>query len=198
MIYGTLDLTTGSTLSVRSIIRHPDYSSINFSNDVALLHLSSPLKPGTNAGIIPLAESAPPEGAQVRVTGWGRLSAGGPLPDHLQLADELVVIEQKECTSQWSVSITESMLCAHSSRQASCNGDSGGPLTHNGQLVGVVSWGVSTCLHAYLPSVYSNVPHLREWIMANSGAADHHMSVLFWPIMILLILITHFDLIKQQ
>lgn len=47
-------------------------------------------------------------------------------------------------------------------------GDSGGPLVYNGHLVGVVSWGPSTCLSNTYPTIYSNVATLRNWIISNT------------------------------
>ena len=48
-------------------------------------------------------------------------------------------------------------------------GDSGGPLTLNGVLVGVVSWGSSQCRHDVYPNVYANVATLRTWILNNQS-----------------------------
>lgn len=44
-----------------------------------------------------------------------------------------------------------------------CVGDSGGPLTQNGQLIGVVSWGPG-CAQPYTAGVYANVLYLKNWI----------------------------------
>lgn len=45
-------------------------------------------------------------------------------------------------------------------------GDSGGPLTANGALIGVVSWGIP-CARGH-PDMYARVDTLRPWIVANA------------------------------
>jgi len=47
-------------------------------------------------------------------------------------------------------------------------GDSGGPVTQNKVLVGVVSWGIG-CARAGFPGVYTRVAQLRNWIQQNTG-----------------------------
>lgn len=44
-------------------------------------------------------------------------------------------------------------------------GDSGGPLTANGALAGVVSFGNGCALPGYA-GVYASVPELRSWIVS--------------------------------
>ena len=64
------------------------------------------------------------------------------------------------------------MICAGvpEGGKDACQGDSGGPLTVGGQLVGIVSWGLSCALPDY-PGVYSNVATLKAWITEQTGVA---------------------------
>nr|ABU50819.1 Ale o 9 allergen [Aleuroglyphus ovatus] len=167
--YNTLDRTSGPTLAVAKVNRHPSYSSNTIDYDIATFSLASPFSPGTNAAVVELAKSRPADDSAVQVTGWGRLSSGGTLPTKLQKADTLKVVSKAECQKRWGSTntITDRMLCAHSTTQSACNGDSGGPLTQNNVLVGVVSWGSSSCLHATYPNVYASVADLADWIAAN-------------------------------
>nr|CAD7196358.1 unnamed protein product [Timema douglasi] len=46
-------------------------------------------------------------------------------------------------------------------------GDSGGPLVFGGRLVGIVSWGTTTCAIGY-PDAYVRVSEFLDWIRQNA------------------------------
>lgn len=50
----------------------------------------------------------------------------------------------------------------------SCQGDSGGPYTVNGQVAGIVSYGLG-CARPKVPGVYTNVAYFRNWIAKNAN-----------------------------
>jgi len=52
--------------------------------------------------------------------------------------------------------------------QDACEGDSGGPLTADGILYGIVSWGYK-CSEPFFPGVYTNVADLMWWIKWITG-----------------------------
>jgi len=89
------------------------------------------------------------------------------------------IVSRSTCNSQWSGSITSSMLCAGSvGGKGSCSGDSGGPLVcKQGDKwfqYGVVSFGhVSTCASPYYPSVFAHVVNLLPWIQRQTGGQYH-------------------------
>lgn len=75
------------------------------------------------------------------------------------------VTTNAQCNAMYSGMITAGMLCAgfpEGGRDA-CQMDSGGPLTFNNQLIGVVSWGAG-CARPNAPGVYARVAHYRNWI----------------------------------
>jgi secreted trypsin-like serine protease len=47
-------------------------------------------------------------------------------------------------------------------------GDSGGPVRCGNTIVGVTSWGVSTCSGDF-PSVYTGLSSFNSWIAANAA-----------------------------
>lgn len=47
---------------------------------------------------------------------------------------------------------------------APCSGDSGGPLTENGEVIGILSWGFVPCGSVDRPSVYVAVSEYVNWI----------------------------------
>ncbi|KMQ89713.1 mite allergen der f 3-like protein [Lasius niger] len=61
--------------------------------------------------------------------------------------------------------IFDTHICANEPtvERGSCKGDSGGPLTVDGKLVGLVSWSYR-CSDMIYPSVYTRVPSYVNWI----------------------------------
>ena len=120
---------------------------------------------------ISLTTVEPPAGALSVVSGWGTLTPGGSLPSQLQAVD-VDITSRAVCNSAYAAygGITENMICAGvtGGGKDACQGDSGGPLVVGGQLVGIVSWGLSCALADY-PGVYSNVATLRGFITEQTG-----------------------------
>lgn len=63
------------------------------------------------------------------------------------------------------------MMCAYSGRvgTGTCDGDSGGPLTHDGKLIGIVSWILKkgeSCADGH-PDGYVRISTFNEWINKN-------------------------------
>lgn len=139
-----------------------------------MLLLTSSLIFGPSVATIPLPVQGEylPEGTQAFVSGWGALYEGGPFPEQLH-AVSVPIVSNERCNIFYNVigwTITETMICAgydEGGRDA-CNMDSGGPLTANGQLVGIVSWGAG-CAQPNFPGVYANVANLRSFITEISG-----------------------------
>jgi secreted trypsin-like serine protease len=57
-------------------------------------------------------------------------------------------------------------------------GDSGGPFTCNGYLVGVTSHGFE-CGRANYPGIYMDVAYYRNWIESNGSSSSSEGSSLF-------------------
>lgn len=92
----------------------------------------------------------------------------GELPEILQSVI-LSVIDRELCREwyadyDWNV-VDDDQICVGvpEGGRAACFGDSGGPLVVNHELVGITSWGDPTAAPHH-PSVYTSVPHYREWI----------------------------------
>ncbi|XP_052472386.1 chymotrypsin-like protease CTRL-1 [Carassius gibelio] len=153
---------------VSRVITHPLYSRATFNNDIALLKLSSPVTLTPRISPVCLAPSTLNilPGTRCFTTGWGR-TATTRSPLILQQTG-VPIIRPTVCKQIWGQSrITDAMICAGASGSSSCQGDSGGPLVceRSGvwSLVGVVSWGRTTC-DTRFPVVYASVPQLRSWI----------------------------------
>lgn len=143
---------------------HEDYG--NFINDVALLKLDSPLVYSANIQAIPLATAEVPVGGDVGISGWGRLKTGGDIPVKLQY-NTLEAISKLKCFTSIFMS-SDALIClAHPAGNGACNGDSGGPATYNGELVGVAGFVVGGCGTSN-PDGYAKVFYHVDWIKEHS------------------------------
>jgi secreted trypsin-like serine protease len=172
------------TSNLSRYVMHQRYQvdTASYSNDIAILHLSTAITTGGNVQLLTL----PPNnnnnfaGTTCTITGWGRTSSSNTLPNILQQAN-IQVISTAQCTSQMTgvsgVQIWDNHICLRdaASNIGSCNGDSGGPLNcPNGSggyyVAGVTSWGISNvlgnCLQTY-PSVYTRTSAYLDWIASN-------------------------------
>ncbi|XP_030645857.1 chymotrypsin A [Chanos chanos] len=157
------------TMSISRVFQHPQYNSYTIRNDVTLIKLSSPAQLNTRVSPVCLAGTYDnfPGGLRCVTSGWGltRYNAADT-PALLQQA-ALPLLTNTDCQRYWGSRIYDVMICAGASGASSCMGDSGGPLVCEKSgawtLVGIVSWGSSTCSTS-MPGVYARVTMLRSWI----------------------------------
>ncbi|KAM7344443.1 trypsin beta-like [Cochliomyia hominivorax] len=168
--YGTTVVGGNSNVvAAERIVKNENYDANSINNDVALIFLASDIPFSASAQPIKLATVAPAVGTPAIVTGWGALAENGASPLTLQQVS-VEIVDQSVCQEKYNGvnEITDKMLCAgvNGGGKDACQGDSGGPLVANGQLVGIVSWGVG-CARKDYPGVYSNVANLNEWVSNN-------------------------------
>ncbi|OWF35397.1 fibrinolytic enzyme, isozyme C-like [Mizuhopecten yessoensis] len=156
----------GKVFDVSKSTVHPDYGTGagTFPNDIAVLDFDEDITgDGVKAVEMPTSSSGDFAGQECTITGWGRTSGGAPLPDVLQKA-KTTVLSEADCEAEWGAdSINAGHVCVFNKETGSCNGDSGGPLTCNGVLVGVTSWGAVGC-PVSSPSVYTRITHFLQFI----------------------------------
>ncbi|XP_062962242.1 chymotrypsin-like elastase family member 3B [Cynocephalus volans] len=157
------------------IFVHPDWNSdcVACGNDIALIKLSR----SANLGYAVQPASLPPAGdilthdTSCYITGWGRLSTNGQLPDILQQA-LLPVVDYEHCSKWlwWGSTVKKTMVCAGGDIRSGCNGDSGGPLNcpaEDGtwQVHGVTSFVSSLgCNTRRKPTVFTRISAFIDWI----------------------------------
>lgn len=131
----------GAAHRVDEIIAHEHYDQLAFANDIALIHVQTPIEFNERVQPIKYSAETVPIDSLLYTTGWGRLQLGGKFPDKLQILSTRS-ISNKECQERVGEPIHEGHLCTFQSAfQGICHGDSGGPLVNvNMELVGLTSF----------------------------------------------------------
>lgn len=175
VVAGTINLTQPKTeTNVAKIIVHKDYNSADsWRNDIALLKVEKPFVRSEQIAFVSLPSKTDVVHANdiAVVSGWGRLSQGGPTTVRLQRVN-IYIADQEYCSyiyNRRGYNIYPAHVCAYdpSTEKGSCNGDSGGPLTVNGKLTGLVSWAMG-CARTDYPTVYTRVASHLDWIASNA------------------------------
>ncbi|KAJ8736110.1 hypothetical protein PYW08_006766 [Mythimna loreyi] len=163
----------GVVHNVNQIINHPQYNGNTYNNDIAVLRSASTFTLNNNVRAAPIAGSNYnlADNQVVWAAGWGTTSQGGQSSEQLRHV-ELRSINQATCRNNYAtrgITITDNMLCSGWSGggRDQCQGDSGGPLYHNGNVVGVCSFGIG-CAQAQFPGVNARVSRYTSWITSNS------------------------------
>ncbi|XP_074839730.1 trypsin I-P38-like [Carettochelys insculpta] len=158
---------TEQFISSARVIRHPNYSSRTLDNDIMLIKLSSAATLNSYVNTVNLPTSCVAAGTVCLISGWGNtLSSGANYPDLLQCL-RVPVLSSTDCSNAYPGQITGNMICLGylEGGKDSCQGDSGGPVVCNGQLQGIVSWGIG-CAQAGYPGVYTKVCNYVTWIQS--------------------------------
>ncbi|XP_055844791.1 serine protease SP24D-like [Episyrphus balteatus] len=153
----------GKIMQVKKVTVRKTYG--NFLDDVALLELEDEIKFTKNIQKIDLFDGVVPNNASVTISGWGRLTTGGKTPQRLQY-NTLTKLDPSKCEETIGYGTDQILCLAHSKNNGACNGDSGGPATYDGKLVGVAGFVVDGCGSNY-PDGYANVSYHRKWILEN-------------------------------
>ena len=165
---GNYNKTLSGSLDVSEIIIHENFENngdFRFENDIALIHLSEPVR-----GITPInyqISTEPVAGTASEVVGWGQLTIPGDTSDDLRIV-ESPIVDRDVCNApnSYDGDLTTNMLCAGflEGGKSPCIHDSGGPLMANDTVVGLVSWGRGGCGAVNLPVIYTNVANYVQWI----------------------------------
>ncbi|KAF1469848.1 Chymotrypsinogen 2, partial [Eudyptula minor novaehollandiae] len=175
------------------VFKNPRFNMLTIRDDITLLKLATPARLSARVSpvCLPQATDDFPGGMTCVTTGWGLTdpNASGTPAVLQQVA--LPLLTNAQCKQYWGYRIANVMVCAGADGASSCmvgapgpplppappppdpaltrcpQGDSGGPLVCQKDgawtLVGIVSWGSSTC-DPNVPGVYARVTMLRNWI----------------------------------
>ncbi|MBA2951196.1 S1 family serine peptidase [Streptomyces himalayensis] len=159
--------TNGTVASVSRIWIHPDYTSAEEGDDVAVLTLSTSM-PYTPIGYVSSSDTGVyAAGTTARILGWGTTSSGGSSSNQLRTAT-VPTVSNATCSAAYGSSyIASDMVCAGYSSGGvdTCQGDSGGPLVIGGRLAGITSWGYG-CADAEYPGVYTRLTTFSSLVTA--------------------------------
>ncbi|XP_046748444.1 trypsin-1-like [Diprion similis] len=168
----TIVSTGGEQLEVGTVIVHPDFDTIFYDYDIALLKLHVPLQfgDGKQPIVLPSSEHEVDDGTATNVTGWVMGTQGNSAPQLTVVSTP--TINQTICKSSLPSfkDLLDSMLCAgHMDADAEvCQGDLGAPLVHEERLVGILSYGLG-CAVPTFPAVYTRINSFVTWIFDHTG-----------------------------
>ncbi|XP_062524316.1 chymotrypsin-1 [Bombyx mori] len=154
--------------NVSSLVVHKAYNTTaQFSNDIALIFLTSPVEFGklVQKGIlVDNGKWMSKYEKNFIVSGWGWTQYGGPISQRGLLTTHLGYVPSRQCGRFHNLSLTPDMFCLYGDGERdTCKGDSGTGVLWNGYIVGITSHG-DGCAKKYKPSVYTNVWYFRDWI----------------------------------
>jgi hypothetical protein len=182
---GSNDQTSsaGQNISVDIIHVHPSYNSSTQENDIALLHLSSPLQFNNNVMPIEYANNCNTNasdytpGNNVYLSGWGITCNSCGVATFLQglsipfISNANAMAINVAYNSAYTANISSNMLAFYNSGTGAGPGDSGGPavISKNGNKInlGASSWGYWP--KDQLPTVYTHVRNYASWIQTITG-----------------------------
>ncbi|XP_050353676.1 trypsin, alkaline C-like [Nymphalis io] len=167
---------------VQNWIKHPGYAFPKVYHDIGIIKLAAPATLSSRIGLAPIAgpNYSVADNTTVTAAGWGLLEYGGE-PSHILQRVDVQIINHDICRENYAElqsllgehqvpNVTSEKVCAgilDGGGKDACNGDSGGPLLHQGVIIGVTSWGHECALAKY-PGVYVNVPSYTRWIVENA------------------------------
>ncbi|KAG5682207.1 hypothetical protein PVAND_011573 [Polypedilum vanderplanki] len=157
----------GTRRFIDNCVINPDYVELN-NSDIAVCKLKTPLVFSENISAITLSSEYVGGGVNCTLVGWGYTSMirGTPLPNNLQRAF-LPTITNQECNERGQ-NVGPREICTMSRfGVGACGGDSGGPLTCNDALAGIVSYGSRICAMG-VPDVYTRASEYIDFIEENS------------------------------
>lgn len=150
----------GQESGVSSTVIHPAYNKPTgtYDHDIAVVNLVTPI----TGAVLRLPTDVPPEGATVKAWGMGWTSWNGQLAGRLE-ALPMTVMAQQEGATAMGAAPHPGRLYAKTPTGTACRGDSGSPLMHGDQVVGLVAAVFSGC-PAGSPVGFTSVLPYLAWI----------------------------------
>lgn len=160
VVVGTITtLITTPSMPTDLIVNHPNYNPNTLANDISLVRTSANIIFNALVQPIPLSTSNIQGQVSAVASGWGFLLLDGIVSNKLKFLN-VQTINLEICRARLSTAnranVFDSNICTTSpANTGMCQGDSGGPLVANGEVIGVISWGIS-CAQNF-PDVFTRV-----------------------------------------
>ncbi|CAG0896556.1 unnamed protein product [Cyprideis torosa] len=159
--------------AVSRITKHPEYRQTSFSDDIAIVTLTTPTDCDCAIWRICLPRSGFSHfGSNATIIGWGATPKAITSNNLLQV--EIPILTDSKCNATIQNSSHEQkyddhkMLCAAALGKASCKGDSGGPLmikvNNQWTIFGIVAGGIGEKCGTGLPGIFTRVDYYYDWI----------------------------------
>lgn len=170
----TGDTSVQEEFKVKALYKHSGFTMQNLKHDVAVLQLECKAQLSDKVNTICLPDQDADLNSRCYITGWGRISGGGPAAEILQQA-KLPLVSHSDCRKKYSIVDSSAHLCAGEGRASAsggCNGDSGGPLAcqmgGKWYLHGAVSFGMRNCPTTHF-TVFARITSYKHWILEKIG-----------------------------
>ncbi|CAH1100141.1 unnamed protein product [Psylliodes chrysocephalus] len=172
VIVGESDLNAKHKVivNVAAKYKHPNFTNKFGPNDLVLLKLSEALTFNDKVQPAKLPTKGQEFSGTAVVTGYG----DPYLLDlnNLKAVPNVTLISNAECNKaikqlnlDKDVSLDDdSNICTLNEAATTCLGDSGGPLSQDGTVIGTVTWYVDPCYLSRGPNVYTKLSNFVEWI----------------------------------
>ncbi|KAI2084806.1 hypothetical protein LOZ36_004510 [Ophidiomyces ophidiicola] len=162
----------GIEVKVKAVVPHPQWDSQTIRNDIALLHLETPILESGSIKYVKLVSAGhdPAPSSRGTVAGWGLMSSQAKNNSEDLNFVTVPVVSRTRCQQIYTgrSTITEDMFCAGENNKDACRQDSGGPIhdTRTNEQIGIVSFGEG-CGDKGYPGVYTRIGSYMDWIMSN-------------------------------
>lgn len=166
----TNSLSGGIVVTIADVTKHPDYTELPRSNDIAVVRFQTPLGISNvvNVLFLPPQNFYIEDGQSVKIVSWGFETENGPQLETLKTVF-LNKISVAECESAFAdtentVAISDKVICAQAAGKGMCMGDSGAPMAISNVLMGCSSF-FKDCLSDVYPDVFTRIDRYTNWIL---------------------------------
>ncbi|WP_210499155.1 S1 family peptidase [Vibrio crassostreae] len=178
----TNDVYSDEFKKAKGFINHPDYDADNlWINDIAVIELDYIITDNVESVALPQDFGDYSDYDRYYAFGLGLTSSNPEIKPNSLQTGEFEPVDDTECSGMILGFNSDESMCAignsYGNGAATCDGDSGGPLTYLDNYgryhqIGVTSYGAEICEDFSLPSVFAEVVHYAPWIEAQTSSGN--------------------------